>query len=41
MENRSTETAIYMLETLEQRSHPLGIFRDLTKAFDCIVMISF
>ncbi|PNF22769.1 hypothetical protein B7P43_G06670 [Cryptotermes secundus] len=41
-ENRSTESAIYaltnhILETLERRCLSLGIFCDLTKAFDCVV----
>jgi hypothetical protein len=40
-ENSNTETAIYtltnhILETLERRDHSLGIFCDLTKAFDCV-----
>jgi hypothetical protein len=44
MENKSTETALYsltnhILETLEQRKNSLGIFCDLTKAFDCVVDI--
>jgi hypothetical protein len=42
MENRSMKTAIYsltnhILETLEHCNHSLGIFCDLTKAFDCVV----
>jgi hypothetical protein len=41
MKNSNTETAIYtltnhILETLERRNHSLGIFCDLTKAFDCV-----
>jgi hypothetical protein len=40
--NSNTEIAIYtltnhILETLERRNHSLGIFCDLTKAFDCMV----
>jgi hypothetical protein len=39
--NSNTETAIYtltnnILKTLDERNHILGIFCDLSKAFDCV-----
>jgi hypothetical protein len=41
-ENRNTETAIctltnHILKALEQRTQTVGIFCDLTKAFDCVI----